>query len=136
MAVTLGTLLVWQWLGIHDQDGGGYMALGLVIGPFFALVGGIVGAILFAMLALRRRRNAPPASTDDNRRDMHRFIIIGGAIAGGIIGHYAAQLGLWFASPIRFDSYWKVWAISWIPTMVALLGALAGGLFVRRVMPR
>jgi hypothetical protein len=135
LAVIFGTLLVWQWLGIHDQDGGGHMALALVIAPFFALIGGIVGAVLVRMLASRHRRNAPP-SADDKRRDKHRFFLIGGAIAGGITGHYAAQFGFWLVSPIRFDSYWKVWAISWVPTIVAMFGALAGGLFVRRMISR
>lgn len=135
MAVIIGTLLVWQWIGIHDQDGGGHMTLGLVIGPFFALIGGIVGAMLAVHLALRRRSNAPPGA-DDNRRDMRRFFIIGGAVAGGIFGHYAAQFGFWFVSPISFDSYWKVWAISWLPTIASLLSALAGALFVRCAMRR
>ena len=126
--VVFGTLVVWDWLGVHDQDGGGSMALGLIIAPLCAIVGGIVGAFLLPAGIARRRRDAPPPTDDSRARDRRRFIILGGAILGGIIGHYVAQAGFWFASPIQFDSYWKVWAISWVPTIVTLLGAVAGGL--------
>ena len=132
VAVAAGTLLVWQWLGIHDRDGGGSMALGLIIAPLFALFGGGGGAILASVLAARRRRNAPQPAAED-RRDMRRFLITGGAIAGAITGHYAAQFGFWLASPIRFDSYWKAWAVSWIPAIAAVFGAIAGGLIARRI---
>src|SRR5688572_29229807 len=65
-AGVFGTLVVWDWLGVHDQDGGGAMALGLVIAPLCAIVGGIVGAFLLPAWIARRSRNAPPP-TDDSR---------------------------------------------------------------------
>jgi hypothetical protein len=46
LAVVIGTTVVWDLLDVHDQDGGGSMALGFIIGPFFALFGGIVGVFL------------------------------------------------------------------------------------------
>ena len=52
-------------------------------------------------------------------------------IAGAIIGHFAARAGFWFTGPIAFDSYWQAWALSWVPTLAILLGALAGGLVAR-----
>ncbi len=132
--VLIGGILLWAFLGVHDQDGGGSMALGLIIGPFFALIGGVVGAFLLPAWIARRSRNAPPPTDDSVARDRRRFIIMGGAIVGGIIGYYAAQAGFWLASPIQFDSYWKAWAVSWLPTLVTALGALAGGLVARTVL--
>jgi hypothetical protein len=39
-----------ELLGAHDQDGGGAMAYGLVIGPFAGLV---LGTVLAAITAMR-----------------------------------------------------------------------------------
>ncbi len=134
LVVVIGTTIVWDVFDVHDQDGGGAMALGLVIGPFVALLGGIASAFLLPGWVARRRRQSP-ASTDENQaHDKQLLLIIGGAIAGGIAGHYLAQIGFWFVGAIRIDSYWKIWAISWIPTLVTLLGAVAGGFLVRRMM--
>lgn len=40
---------------VHDQDGGGAMAMGLIIGPAVGLFCGLVTAILFALRAAFRR---------------------------------------------------------------------------------
>jgi hypothetical protein len=134
LVVVFGTVFMWDMTGVHDQDGGGAMALGLVIGPFLALIGGIVCAALTTRWAVRRNRNAPPQSDQDKARDSVRFFVIGGAILGGIIGHYAAQIGFYFVSPISLDSFWIVQAIIWIPRFATLLGAVGGGLLVWRKM--
>jgi hypothetical protein len=39
-----------EWFGVHDQDGGGAMAYGLIIGPFAGLV---LGTVLAAVTAMR-----------------------------------------------------------------------------------
>jgi hypothetical protein len=134
--VVAGALWVWQLTGVHDQDGGGAMTLGLVIGPFFGALGGIAGTFLALVLDKRRRRNAPPQGDAERHRDTRRFFILGAVIAGGFAGHYAAQIGFWFASPIQIDSLWKVRAITWLPTLATGLGALAGGLWMRRWVER
>jgi hypothetical protein len=134
LVVVLGTTLVWDMTGVHDQDGGGAMTLGLVIGPFFALIGGLASAVFSGLWASRRARNRAPQSDNEKARDSVRFFIIGGAIVGGIIGHYAAQIGFYFVSSISLDSFWIVQAIIWLPRFATLLGALAGGFLVRRKM--
>lgn len=134
LGVVLGVSLAWDLLGVHDQDGGGAMALGLVIGPFFGIIGGILGAFLLPIWIARRTRNAPPPTEDAKARDRRKFLIFGGAILGGILGHYVAELGFWLATPIQFDSFWKVWVISWLPTIVTLLGALSGALAARATL--
>lgn len=134
LVVVVGTTVAWDILDVHDQDGGGAMALGLVIGPFIALFGGIAGAFLLPAWAARRRRNTPPQTDEQRARDTCRFFIIGGAVIGGIVGHQAAQFGFWLIGSISYDSYWKVWAIAWLPTLITALGAIAGGLCVRHMM--
>ncbi len=133
LVVVVGGILLWDLFDVHDQDGGGSMMLGLVIAPFLALIGGIVGAFLLPAWLARRTRNAPPPTEESAARDRRRFIILIGAIVGGVIGHYAAQFGFWLASPIQFDSYWKVWAISYLPTIAIVAAALAGGLVARTI---
>ncbi len=130
LVVVVGTLLVWDWQGVHDQDGGGAMALGLVIGPAVAIVGGIVSAIFALRFALRRAKS-PVAG--DNKRDIGRFLIVGGAVLGGLGGYNLAQFGFWLASPIQFDSYWKAWVVSWLPTLFTLFGIAVGGFVVSRM---
>jgi len=57
LVVVVGTSVVWDIMGVHDQDGGGAMALGLVIGPVCALIGGMVGAVMLpTWLASRKAR--------------------------------------------------------------------------------
>lgn len=41
--------------GGHDQDGGGAMAMGLIIGPVVALICGIVAAFACGLRAAQRR---------------------------------------------------------------------------------
>jgi hypothetical protein len=135
-AVLFGTLAVWEMMGVRDRDGGGTMALGLVIGPVAAVFGGVIAAAIAAVVAERRRRNGPPSSVEDKRRDKYRLIAAGGAIAGAFAGHYLASFGFWLASPIRFDSYWKVWALSWLPTLLTAAGAIAGALTARALLRR
>ena len=42
LVVVAGVSLLWEIMGVHDQDGGGDMALSRVIGPVVALIGGII----------------------------------------------------------------------------------------------
>jgi apolipoprotein N-acyltransferase len=46
-----------EWLGVHDHDGGGAMAYGLVIGP---LAGLVLGTVLAAITAMRLTSKAKP----------------------------------------------------------------------------
>jgi hypothetical protein len=117
---------------VHDQDGGGAMALGLVIGPVVAVIGGMIGALIIYRWYAKRQLTLPPPNDADTRRDTKRFAIIGGAIVSAVFGHYIAQFGFWLASPIQFDSYWKVIAITWIPTLLTMLSAICGAIAVQR----
>ena len=134
LVVVVGVSLLWDIMGVHDQDGGGAMALGLVIGPAVALVGGIIGAVVTYLWYGKRKRTQPPPGPAETRRDTKRFAVLAGALVGGIVGHYVAQFGFWLASPIQFDNYWKAWAVSWLPLLVTLLGATGGGFAVRQWM--
>jgi hypothetical protein len=134
LVVVFGTTVAWELMGVHDQDGGGAMALGLVIGPVIALIGGMIGAIVTSLWYAKRRQTKPPQGPAETRRDSKRFAILASALAGGVFGYYVAQFGFWLASPIQFDSYWKAWAVSWLPTLLTLLGACVGGLAMRQWM--
>lgn len=48
-----------EWLGVHDHDGGGAMAYGLVIGPIAGLV---LGTLLAAITAVRLTSKAKPGA--------------------------------------------------------------------------
>lgn len=134
LVVVIGTTLAWEILDVHDQDGGGAMTLGLVIGPFVALMGGLISAFMLPIWAARRRGKQPPSTDAYKARDKQRLFITGGAIAGGIAGHYVAQVGFWFIGSISFYSFWAIRVITWIPTLVTLLGTFAGGWAVQRAM--
>ena len=60
LVVVVGTSIVWDIMGVHDQDGGGAMALGLVIGPICALIGGMLGAVLLPTWLAGRAARKPP----------------------------------------------------------------------------
>ena len=134
LAVVVGISVVWDLFNVHDQDGGGHMALGLVIGPFFALIGGMVSAIIFVIWNGGRKNRLPPATNEEKGRDTRRFFVLGGAIVGGYIGRFVVRTGFLLASPISYDSLWKVWAASWLPMLGIALGALLGGWIVHRLM--
>lgn len=123
-AVLFGTLAIWRALGVTDHDGGGTMALGLVIAPLCALAGGAIGAIAGVVFAGKL-----PKAASSGPDDIRRFLILGGVIAGGVAGYLISKFGFWLASPIRYDSLWKVHAHAWLPTIALITGALAGGIF-------
>jgi sterol desaturase/sphingolipid hydroxylase (fatty acid hydroxylase superfamily) len=56
-ALVIGVSGWWDLFDVHDQDGGGHMALGFVIGPFCAVIGGLVGAFLAPIGFARWRPN-------------------------------------------------------------------------------
>ncbi len=131
-----GTVVVWDLMDVHDQDGGGAMALGLVIGPAAAMLGGAISAVVALIWAASGRQGVPPDSMATKRRDRHVLLVAGAAIAGGIAGHIVARfvievvyrLGL----PVRLAHL----AYTWLPTACLLLGAVAGGVLVHRRLRR
>ena len=54
LVVVIGMTFIWDILNMHDQDGGGTMALAFMIGPFISLFGGIAGGVLAYRLIGRR----------------------------------------------------------------------------------
>ena len=128
LVVVFGTVLVWDLAGVHDQDGGGAMALGLVVGPAIAMIGGLAAVLALLLWDGKRRRNAPPQTPEARAHDSHRLLIAGGAIAGGIAGYVLAGQLFYYTGLVRLDHLLAVL----LPTILTLLGALAGGWLVRR----
>jgi hypothetical protein len=134
LVVVISTIFVWDLMGVHDQNGGGAMALGLVIGPAIALIGACVGAILLPAWLGKRLANRPPPTRAEAIADRGKLIIAGTALVGGFVGTKFIDFGFWLASPITFDNYWKAWAVSWLPSLGFLAGALVCGLLAHRVI--
>ena len=130
--VFFGTLAAWHVLGVVDRDGGGSMGLAFVIAPLVALVGGGAGAIAAGVYA-RRRTSSLPTSGEEERRDVARFALVAGVLAGAFVGYLLATFAFWLAGPIRYDAMWKALAHAWAPTLITLAGAVAGGLLTRRL---
>ena len=133
LALVIGVITVWDLTGVHDQDGGGAMALGLVIGPICAVFGGIICAILVPIWVAKRRGHVGPQTAEEKRRDISRLCVVGGTIFGGYIGYKTVYFIFWLMRPISIDSYWIVMMLTWAPTIAMALGALAGGLIVYRL---
>ncbi|MCB2063836.1 MAG: hypothetical protein KDE25_10350 [Novosphingobium sp.] len=74
LVVVVGTTVVWDLLDVHDQDGGGAMALGLVIGPICALFGGLIGAVMLPMWLADRRNRQPPEQYSSVRADFQHLV--------------------------------------------------------------
>jgi len=55
IAIMVGYSVYIDLFKVHDQDGGGAMAIGLVIGPVVALLFGIVSAAICGVRAAQRR---------------------------------------------------------------------------------
>ena len=55
IAIMVGYSVYVDLFRVHDQDGGGAMAVGLVIGPVVALLFGIVAAVFCGARAAQRR---------------------------------------------------------------------------------
>lgn len=53
-AVMFGYIAYVDLFRVHDQDGGGAMAMGLVLAPLVGLFCGVVAAIFFGLRAARR----------------------------------------------------------------------------------
>lgn len=131
--VFFGTLAAWHAFGVVDRDGGGSMGLAFVIAPFVALVVGGAGAIAAGVYAHRRGQSAP-SGKDERRRDVSRFTLVAGVLAGGFAGYLIAKFAFWLAAPVRYDAMWKACAHAWAPTIITLAGGIAGGLFTRRAL--
>ncbi|MFN7983679.1 MAG: hypothetical protein U0Q11_17670 [Vicinamibacterales bacterium] len=81
----------WELTGVHDQDGGGAMAVGLVIAPVGALIIGVLAtAATWPVLAKRQRALAPPA-TGVAGRDTRVLFAVAGLIAGVVAGAVVAS---------------------------------------------
>jgi hypothetical protein len=132
-AVFFGHIALWHVLGVVDRDGGGAMGVAFVIAPAIAVIGGIAGAVAAALYA-RRRQAGRPVTLDEHRRDVSRFEILTGVLAGGFTGYQLAKFGFWLAGPMQYDAMWKAYAHAWAPMIVTLAGAIVGGLIARRLL--
>lgn len=133
LTIVVGVIAVWDFMNVHDQDGGGAMALGLVIGPICAVIGGLICAVLVPLWVAKRRGHVGPQTVEEKSRDIRRLCVVGGMIFGGYIGNKTVQFAFWLMRPISIDSYWIVMMLTWAPTVAMVLGALAGGLVLNRI---
>lgn len=131
--VLFGTLAAWHVFGVVDRDGGGAMALAFVIAPLIALIGGGAGAIAAGVIT-HQRSGLTRAGAAERRRDATRLELAAGAVAGGFSGYLLARLAFWLVEPIRYDAMWKAMAHAWAPALIIIAGAIAGGLFTRRLL--
>ncbi|MHB2169840.1 hypothetical protein [Alsobacter sp. R-9] len=130
VAVVAGTLVAWEFLGIHDRDGGGSMGLAFIIGPFFGLIGGVAAAV-FAFVRLSR--GAPAEGRARTSRGL-------GAAAAGVgaflFGYWLGSFVGWMAGPYAYDNLGAAIIAAWAPTLIGLgLGALAIRFVLRRPAP-
>jgi MFS family permease len=132
--VVVGVAMLWDLMEVHDQDGGGLMALGLLIGPVCAAIVGIICAIFVPIRVAKRRGHAAPATAEEKRRDLRRIFLTCGTVGSGLIGYKIGRLMFWFLVPSSIGNRWKFLAISWTPTVMMLLCAVAGALIVHCVM--
>lgn len=133
IVVVGGVVLAWDLMRVHDQDGGGAMALGLVIGPICAVIGGLVSGGVALLWRTQRAQDAPPETAAERRRDRSRLLVLCAAAIGGFAGRKLAFFLFWFVWPESIDSFWKVQFISWFPTALTALGALCAGYLAYRL---
>ena len=55
VAIMVGYSVYGELFRVHDHDGGGAMAMGLIIGPVVALICGVVAAVICGVRAARPR---------------------------------------------------------------------------------
>ncbi len=133
IVVVGGTIVAWDLLRVHDQDGGGAMALGLVIGPVCAIAGGLLCAFV-VLLRTARPRNEAPQPDAERSRDRKSLLVLAAAVVGGLVGYKVTQAIFWIVAPLSYDARWKVQVIVWTPTVVMVLGALGAGYLARSLM--
>ncbi len=132
--VFFGTILAWEILGVRDRDGGGHMALGLVIAPIAGLIGGVAGAPLAIAYDMRRRRHAAVQNEGPKPLGGAQVFMLVGVVAGGVIGYQAGQLVFYMLARFGLiERGYTMWLASWLPLVLALaaatLGARAGKRF-------
>lgn len=133
IVVVGGTVVAWDLMGVHDHDGGGAMAMGLVVGPICAVVGGVLAAFL-VLLKRAGRRNQQPQPEAEKSRDRRRLLVLAAAAIGGLVGHKVTQAIFWIVAPLSYDSWWKVQVIVWTPTIMMVLCALGAGYLAHGLM--
>jgi hypothetical protein len=110
LEVVAGTSLVWDLMGVHDQDGGGAMALGLVIGPVEALDGGVIGGFAGVIPAGRDPRTAGVGKAAGRRPAL---AMAAGAVAGAIAGHVGVRPGLQPVFLLGLPGHVAYWLQTW-----------------------
>ena len=112
-------------MDVHDQDGGGYMAVGYVIAPAAALIAGIIGAAIAAY-----KMSAKPVRSKGEQavRDRRALLHIGLAVIGFIVGWKAANYAQYFLSAVWQDHI--VFAIMYGTSRFVIPVAFAGAGFL------
>jgi len=134
VVVVGGTIAAWELMRVHDHDGGGAMALGLVIGPVCAIAGGVLAAFIALLRTARANEQRPPQTEGEKSRDRRQLLILAAAATGALVGYKLTQAFFWIVAPLSYDSYWKVQVIIWAPTVVAVLCALGSGYLAKYLM--
>ena len=126
LVVTVTVIGLWAATGVHDQDGGGAMAVGLVIAPICALIFGAMVAVWIASKLLRKRAGAPSPSPEVEARDarfgVQLLCVLGGFWLGWQIADFARDLLTpyyrhYVVAAIAFAGTHKV-----LPVVFAMLG--------------
>ena len=99
----------WQLTGVHDQDGGGAMAVGLVIAPVGALVIGVLATALSWPLLAKRQRALGAPSDSSARRDQRALMASAGLIAGLVAGVIVANAVQATLKPYIYESRPVFW---------------------------
>jgi len=108
-AVTALIFGYWELARVPDPDGGGAMAVGLVIAPVGALVVGVLAtALTWPALAKRQRTLAPPPDSS-SRRDQRLLLATAGLIAGLVAGLVVANAVQATLQPYIYDSRPAFW---------------------------
>lgn len=109
VAVTGVIFGYWELTGVSDPDGGGAMAVGLVIAPVGALVIGVLATALSWPLYVRRQRTSSAPSPTATRRDQHLLLASAGLIVGLVAGFVVANAVQATLRPYIFDSRLVFW---------------------------
>ena len=132
VVVAFSIFAAWDLMNVHDQDGGGHMAVGFVIAPAAALIAGIIGA---AIAALKMSGKPLRAKGEQATKDRRVLLHIGLAVIGLIVGWKASNYAQYFLSYVWQDHI--VFAIMYATSRYVIPVVFAGaGLLLARYLDR
>jgi len=116
----------WSLAGVHDQDGGGAMAVAYVFAPTVAVIIGTLAAIAVTLWLMRRRATSPAVPEERGRRDRRLLSAVIGLVAGLVIGWLLANGAQAVLKPFIFESRLIFRMFEAAHMVLPVLGGLAG----------